>query len=1469
MKKYLLILLVLCSFTSFGQFSKTHYIPPLSNSNTISAEEQYLYISTPSINEVNFRIINIGGAVVNAVVSRDNPYVHFVGIGNTQLMQSSFSTSAITTNKGFIIEADDLVYVTVRVMASGGFHAGALVSKGLAALGKEFRVGAMTNTLVTTSSAAHYTFVSVLATENNTTVQFSDFAPGTQLVQPSANGSNNFDVVLNSGQSYVIAVQGPLAANRDGLIGALITSDKPIAMSCGSFGGTNGEMNNIDLGFDQAVPTSRTGKEYIFIKSTGLDNVERVLLVANEDNTEVFLNGSTTPSNIINAGEYISINGSAYTPQGNLYVETSKNVFAYQSIGDNGQPNQANQEMFFVPPLSCQTPKIIDNIPFINQIGNTIFTGRITLVTETGSALNFVINGVPYSLATLPNNLSVNGPLNVTGRPDFVSYTITGLSGNVSVYSTSQLYLASYGSFDNATFGGYYSGFTYKPSISFTPIDITQSNCFPNVRLSVSEASGFDSYEWFFNGNLVSNATSYIPTAPGYYYVRATLAACGTTLTSDLIPVSVCATDLDNDGTNDNIDLDQDNDGIANCTESYGDLPLNLTNVMAGTFSVGTYTNSFSAIVSSNFISLDDSVIGSANGSFAILTGELKNDEAKYIVSFATPVTIKLEYVDVTTPQNLMNSNSEFVVNSSELQTLTLLNPDNQLLVDTNYDGFYESGVTEYSSFEIRFRLNNTTPLAAGAGTFSIQTFLATNLKIKHRNLSDTFNSASFKITASCVPRDSEGDSVADYLDIDSDNDGIPDLYEAQVPSLTALSGIDANGDGIDDVFGNGITPNDTDNDGVPNYLDLDSDNDGIYDVVESGANVPNANGILTSSVGTNGLANSVQTSANSGVLNYVVADTDSDDVINAHDLDSDGDLCNDVIEAGFTDGNNDGYLGNLFPIVNIKGVITNAANGYTTPNQNYVVATPIEILQDVPNDRTICAGDSTLISIQTNPNVNYQWQVSINGTAFTNISNNAIYSGSTTSDLLLTGTPSNFNGNKYRVVLSRTGNLCGAISSQTVLIVNSLPAAITKTLIQCEVGANSDGITTFNLAQAQSFFTNNDPTFEIDFYANITDAQNNQNPLPQFYTNTANFQSIIVKVRNDNSTCANYSTLILESNLLPSPVINLPAKCDNDGLEDGFQSFNLTTPFGSTATYYLTEEDALREQNAIANPSEYINLVPYQEQTLYARRETNQQCISITLLNITVNRLPDIDVNPTLIPHVVCINSSIFSTTINAAILDGSSPNDYTYQWFFEGNPISGATSYTLALSQQGEYSVVVTNAFGCSKTRIVPVIASSTAIIEDIITTGFLDNNTVSVYVSDNSYGNYVYAIDYQNAFQSSNVLTNVLPGIHTVYVKDLNGCPVASQIISVLGIPKYFTPNNDGFHDTWNIQGVGYAFHPQTVTYVYDRYGKLITQILAPDPGWDGTFNGHPLPSDDYWYVITMPDGRIFKGHFALKR
>lgn len=114
---------------------------------------------------------------------------------------------------------------------------------------------------------------------------------------------------------------------------------------------------------------------------------------------------------------------------------------------------------------------------------------------------------------------------------------------------------------------------------------------------------------------------------------------------------------------------------------------------------------------------------------------------------------------------------------------------------------------------------------------------------------------------------------------------------------------------------------------------------------------------------------------------------------------------------------------------------------------------------------------------------------------------------------------------------------------------------------------------------------------------------------------------------------------------------------------------------------------------------------------------------------------------------------------------------------------------------------------------------------------------------------------------------------PGIHKVYVRDKNYCGITSIDVSVIGYPKFFTPNNDGFNDTWQVLGINENFYNTSNIYIFDRFGKLITQIDPKSNGWDGYFNGETVPSSDYWFSVELIDKngalKIRKGHFSLVR
>ena len=229
-------------------------------------------------------------------------------------------------------------------------------------------------------------------------------------------------------------------------------------------------------------------------------------------------------------------------------------------------------------------------------------------------------------------------------------------------------------------------------------------------------------------------------------------------------------------------------------------------------------------------------------------------------------------------------------------------------------------------------------------------------------------------------------------------------------------------------------------------------------------------------------------------------------------------------------------------------------------------------------------------------------------------------------------------------------------------------------------------------------------------------------------------------------------------------------------------------------------------------------------------------------------------------------------------ALLDtGLSDLLYSCQWFFNGTPVVPAvTSNQYTVAAEGNYSVLVTNlATGCVAPQATSIVSTAVT-VEDFITyvtNTFTDNNTLTVLVNGGT-GPYLFSID-GTTFQTSNVFTQLTPGIHLVSITDVNNCTDVTKRVMVLGFPSYFTPNGDGYNDFWNI----YYFdtYPNARIFIYDRYGKMLKQLSPQSPGWDGTYNGKTMPSTDYWFLVEFKDydetgemvWQTFKSHFSMMR
>jgi gliding motility-associated-like protein len=154
--------------------------------------------------------------------------------------------------------------------------------------------------------------------------------------------------------------------------------------------------------------------------------------------------------------------------------------------------------------------------------------------------------------------------------------------------------------------------------------------------------------------------------------------------------------------------------------------------------------------------------------------------------------------------------------------------------------------------------------------------------------------------------------------------------------------------------------------------------------------------------------------------------------------------------------------------------------------------------------------------------------------------------------------------------------------------------------------------------------------------------------------------------------------------------------------------------------------------------------------------------------------------------------------------------------------------------------------------------------------LVSSFDGNQSIEVIASGGT-APYEYRLE-NEPWQDSSFFNYITDGFYAVFVREktaYNNQPATS--LQVINYPVFFTPNNDGFNDIWNIKGLEVQSKAQIT--IYDRYGKIITIYKPTSPGWDGLYNGKKMPSNDYWFTIEYLDieniPKVFRSHFSLIR
>jgi len=534
-------------------------------------------------------------------------------------------------------------------------------------------------------------------------------------------------------------------------------------------------------------------------------------------------------------------------------------------------------------------------------------------------------------------------------------------------------------------------------------------------------------------------------------------------------------------------------------------------------------------------------------------------------------------------------------------------------------------------------------------------------------------------------------------------------------------------------------------------------------------------------------------------------------------------------------------------------GDYTVTVSGACIPAVTSVVATVIvnqgaSFTQQPVASTIVCSGESVTLTAATigGTNVTYQWYQGTNAIP-----------GATAATYVIASSTVADSGNYTLVV---TVASCAAITSEiAVVVVNEAPV-ITSQPQSTEICVGQS--TTFEVVATGTNLTYQwykggavIPTATSSTYtiSNATEAD------------SGSFYCIIT-----STSCPNIQTDTVTLLVKPLPFATISqgtpsAICEGESTQ---VIFNGTA--GAVVIYTInggTEETiTLNAGVPTILPTGTLNETTVYELVSVTYTGPNACSQALTgSATVTVNPLPTV----TLEDGTICVDPITLATTRTYLLNTGLNEAEYTFEWFDTNGTIQFATNSFLEVSEVGQYGVTITDIItGCQATAYANVDQSLPPVDFDYTVSGFFADNP-TVVITATPIGDYEYQLDF-GPFQSSNVFDNIEAGTHTITVRDSEACDVLTKEVLVVDYPRYFTPNGDGINDTWNIPTINGV--SMTKIYIFDRFGKLIKEMTTSGLGWDGTYNGEPLPATDYWFTINYQEAGLnkeYRAHFSLKR
>ncbi|MGO3810514.1 choice-of-anchor L domain-containing protein [Mesonia sp.] len=411
-------------------------------------------------------------------------------------------------------------------------------------------------------------------------------------------------------------------------------------------------------------------------------------------------------------------------------------------------------------------------------------------------------------------------------------------------------------------------------------------------------------------------------------------------------------------------------------------------------------------------------------------------------------------------------------------------------------------------------------------------------------------------------------------------------------------------------------------------------------------------------------------------------------------------------------------------------------------------------------------------------------------------------------------------------------------------------------------------------------------------YYFSLADAQAGANAIPNGFA-ISDDTTIWVEISNSFGCVSDeFGEILVQVEPRPSiddtPLVIDDLCSDEQGgntatidLTQYSDQINPGAPADTQINYYASMQDYL-DGLVIETPSDYTT--ESNPQTIIAEViYTTSLCESATVKEITleVNETPTVDIT-SYDGTVICYDSNpateVIGGNYDPVIIDtGLNELTYDFVWTIDGVDQNN-NSASFEVTEPGLVVVEVTNTTTpgmCSTSSEALFFENNPPEFQATIET-ISFNGSHSVLISNvTGNGDYEFSVDNGpwTALGEDGTLTidGLAGGEHEIIGRDQGGCGATLQTISFIDYPEFFTPNEDGYNDRWNILGLSNQLDAKI--YIFDRYGKLLKQLSPNGEGWDGTFNGTAMPSNDYWFRVEYTDidgtRKEFKANFTLKR